>query len=193
MTWTGPETNGAIALAGPDEPRSEVTSKRAPPGVGLEFCGRATGDHLPTVDDHDLVGELVGFVEILRREQSVAPSVDESADNVPTSGLGWWGRVRSSVRPERAGRPRDQSPAARSRRLRIPPEYPVRTRSAASADRTVEQLGGTGSRHGASQAGRVDAIMTRFCRPVRSPSTWRHPGGDSDIRRTWRGFVAQTS
>ena len=52
-------------------------------GPRLELVGGAGGDHAAVVDDDDLLGELVGLVEVLRRQQHVGAGVDEVADRVP--------------------------------------------------------------------------------------------------------------
>jgi len=40
--------------------------------LGLELVGGALGDHAAVVDDDDVVGELVGLLEILGRQQDVS-------------------------------------------------------------------------------------------------------------------------
>src|SRR6185437_1608216 len=47
---------------------------------------RAFGDHATMVDHDDLVGETVGFFEILRRQQDRRPVVDELLDHTPQVG-----------------------------------------------------------------------------------------------------------
>ena len=42
--------------------------------LGLELVRGAARDDLAVVDDGDLVGELVGLLEVLRRQQQRAPS-----------------------------------------------------------------------------------------------------------------------
>jgi len=53
------------------------------PGPGLELGGRSGRDHAPVVDDYHVGRELVGLVEVLRREQHVGPALDERADRLP--------------------------------------------------------------------------------------------------------------
>ena len=52
-------------------------------GLALELARRARGDRLAVVDDHDVVGELVGLLEVLRRQQHVGAGGDERPDRVP--------------------------------------------------------------------------------------------------------------
>ena len=49
----------------------------------LELVGGAAGDDLAVVDDGDLVGQLVGLLEVLGREQERRALADEAADDVP--------------------------------------------------------------------------------------------------------------
>ena len=49
----------------------------------LELARRAVRDHLAVVDDDDVVGELVGLVEVLGREQHGGAVGDELADEAP--------------------------------------------------------------------------------------------------------------
>ena len=53
------------------------------PGLALQLARRARGDRLAVVDDHDVVGELVGLLEVLRRQQHVGAGGDERPDRVP--------------------------------------------------------------------------------------------------------------
>ncbi len=52
-------------------------------GPALQFVGGPGGDRPAVIDDHDLVGELVGFLEILRGQQHVGARRHEHADGVP--------------------------------------------------------------------------------------------------------------
>ena len=59
------------------------TSMTLPP-IRCLSCGRGAGRDSPTVvDDHDLAGEMVGLIEVLRGQQNVGPLLDEGADRVP--------------------------------------------------------------------------------------------------------------
>ena len=49
----------------------------------LELAGRALGDDLAAVDDGDAVGELVGLVEVLGREQHGRAGGDEDPHDLP--------------------------------------------------------------------------------------------------------------
>ena len=53
------------------------------PGQRLQLVGRAGGDRPAVVDDDDVVGELVGLLEVLRGQQHVGAAADEGADGVP--------------------------------------------------------------------------------------------------------------
>ena len=70
-----PRTSSALA--------STTTSSRSPPTCGLQLVGGALGDDAAGVDDHDLVGELVGLVEVLRGQQHGGAAGDERADRRP--------------------------------------------------------------------------------------------------------------
>src|SRR3954451_20438163 len=49
----------------------------------LELVGGALGDHPAVVDDHDVVGEQVRLVEVLRSEEKRRPTRDEVFDHLP--------------------------------------------------------------------------------------------------------------
>ena len=51
--------------------------------LGLEGIGGAAGDDLPVVVAGDGVGQLVGLLQVLRREQERRPVPDETADDLP--------------------------------------------------------------------------------------------------------------
>ena len=51
--------------------------------LGLELVRGALGDHLAVVDHHDLVGEPVGLVEVLRREQHGRALPHAALDRLP--------------------------------------------------------------------------------------------------------------
>ena len=48
-----------------------------PADLRLELVGRAAGDDLAVVDDRDRVGQLVGLLEVLRRQQERRALADE--------------------------------------------------------------------------------------------------------------------
>ena len=56
---------------------------RAAPTDGLELAAGALGDDPAVVDDGDAVGELVGLVEVLRREQHGGALGDEHPHDLP--------------------------------------------------------------------------------------------------------------
>ena len=49
----------------------------------LQLRGGALGDHGAVVDDHDVVGEHVGFLEVLRGEQDGGAATHERLDHAP--------------------------------------------------------------------------------------------------------------
>ena len=49
----------------------------------LELIGGAVGEDAAAVDDHDLVGELVGFLQVLGGEQHSGAVVDKPTDGLP--------------------------------------------------------------------------------------------------------------
>jgi len=53
------------------------------PGAGLQVRGRTGGDHFAVVDDDDVRGEPVGFVEVLGCQQDVRAGDDQAPDRVP--------------------------------------------------------------------------------------------------------------
>lgn len=53
------------------------------PGLGLEFARGSRRDNLPMVDNHDLMGELIRLVEILRGQQHISSLNHQGADRIP--------------------------------------------------------------------------------------------------------------
>ena len=51
--------------------------------LGLELVGRAPRDDLAVVDHGDRVGQLVGLLQVLRRQQQRRALAHEAADDVP--------------------------------------------------------------------------------------------------------------
>ena len=90
--------------------------------LGLELVGRAARDDLAVVDDRDRVGQLVGLLEVLRRQQERRALADEARGSRPTSRSGCAGRGPSSARRGSAAAGRPMRAAPRSRRRRMPPE-----------------------------------------------------------------------
>ena len=81
-------------------------------GPGLELVGRALRDRPPVVDHDDVVGELVGLLEVLRRQQQRRTARDQLPDDVPHAAGGCGRRGRWSARraPARAARPPARPP-----------------------------------------------------------------------------------
>ena len=77
---------------------SSVTSSRSPPICALELVRRALGDHAAVVDHDDLVGEPVGLVEVLGRQQHGGALRDAALDRLPQAQAGCGGPGRSSAR-----------------------------------------------------------------------------------------------
>ena len=75
----GEHTPGFVALADVAHPHVQ--------GAGadrrLEVAARALGDDAAVVDDGEALGELVGLVEVLRRQQHGGALADEHAHDVP--------------------------------------------------------------------------------------------------------------
>ena len=69
-----------------------------PTGTALQLGRRAGGDRPAVVDDHHLVGQLVGLVEVLRRQQHVGAGPRRAPGWRPTARCGCAGRGRSSAR-----------------------------------------------------------------------------------------------
>ena len=51
--------------------------------LGLEVAQRARGNGGAVIDDHDVVGQLVGFVEVVGGQQDIGAAGDEVADGRP--------------------------------------------------------------------------------------------------------------
>ena len=94
-----------------------------PPGIRrLSSCGRALSDDATVVEYRDLVGQLVGLLEILGGEEDRDAVGDQLADDLPHGAAA--ARVQPGGRARR-GRSRVGLPTrviARSRRRLIPPE-----------------------------------------------------------------------
>jgi hypothetical protein len=54
----------------------------------LQRARVAAGDHAPVVDDHDVVGEAVGLLQVLGGEQDGHPLVHERLEHAPQLGAG---------------------------------------------------------------------------------------------------------
>ncbi len=122
----------------------------------LEAVRGVVGDDAAAVDDGDLVGERVGLLEVLRREQHGRAVGDEAGGRRPTCPRAWPGRARWSARrgrsPTAARRARRRGRGGGAcRRSRSWPRRPAasvrsnqssssRARARASRCRQVEQL-----------------------------------------------------
>ena len=84
-TWISP-TSDAHELGRGRRPRRRrltVTTRLAAPGLVLELERGALGDDPAVVDDDDVVGELVGLVEVLGGEEQGGAVAHEVAQHVP--------------------------------------------------------------------------------------------------------------
>ena len=96
--------------------------------LGLELVGGATGDDLAVVDDRDRMGEFVGLLEVLGREQERRPFADQVADHVPhpepasrvESGRGLVEEQQARSSDQRAA---EVEPATHAARVRL--DHPV--------------------------------------------------------------------
>ena len=96
----------------------------------LEPRRRALGGDPAAVEHGDAVGEPVGLLEVLRRQEHGRAGVGDLADDAPGSGgSACRGRSSSSRKITGVGTTR---PERRSSRRRIPPEYVATRRPAAS-------------------------------------------------------------
>ena len=62
----------------------DLHDRRAQPG--LQLGSGALGNHMSVIDDHDVVGEAVGLLEVLRGEEHGRPFGDELLDDPPEVG-----------------------------------------------------------------------------------------------------------
>ena len=100
---------------------STTTTIWSPPTRLLELVGRAAFDDEPVVDDHDVVGEPVGLVEVLGGEQRRRPAATSSSiTSHIASRLRGSRPVVGSSRKSTDGRPIRLM--AMSSRRRMPPE-----------------------------------------------------------------------
>ena len=84
-TWTSPTAtdprapaaSSVLGTVGQDDVDA------LPADLALELVGGAAGDRLAVVDDHDVVGEPVGLLEVLSRQQQRGAGGDELADDLP--------------------------------------------------------------------------------------------------------------
>ena len=125
----------------------------------LELVGGAVGDHAAVVDDRDPVGEPVGLVEVLGREQHGRAVGDEPLDRLPQVEPA--ARVEAGRRlvEEQHRRARDQrggevEPAAHAARVRLRDAV-----AGVGEAEALEQLGG--ARLGGAAAVAVEAADHR--------------------------------
>ena len=74
----------------------------------LELVGRALGDHAAVVDDRDLVGQVVGLLEVLRRQEDRGALPHELGDHVPHPEPRAGVEARGRLVEEEDRRPRDE-------------------------------------------------------------------------------------
>src|SRR5579871_6794659 len=70
--------------------RGELKADVAPWYPSLQIVGRAVGDDLAAIEDGNVVGELVGFIEVLRGEEDGDPARDQLANAVPHRATAGW-------------------------------------------------------------------------------------------------------
>ena len=101
---------------------STATSTRSPPISVLELVGLAPGDDQAVVDDHDLVGQALGLVEVLGGQQRRRALAAQLLDELPHGRAGCAGSrpVVGSSRNSTLGR--EMRLMAMSSRRRMPPE-----------------------------------------------------------------------
>ena len=140
-------------------------------GLRLQLGRRAGGDRSAVVDDDDVVGQLVGLLEVLRRQQDVGTAGDERADRFPQVDAG--ARVQTGRRlveqqqPWRADQAGAQVELA-AHAARVALHRPVgvlgQVDLAAAPRRPRRERRAWGGRTG-------EPIITRFSRPVSAGST----------------------
>ena len=78
-TWAASSARAGLELVGVRHREDDGGLAR----LVLELERRALGDDPAVVDDDDAVGELVGLLEVLRRQQQRRAVADEAAQHVP--------------------------------------------------------------------------------------------------------------
>ena len=137
---------GRAAARAPRPPARPGTRRQADlqplaAAAGLQLARRALGDHEPVVDDGDPVGEPVGLVQVLRRQQHGRPSRRRAPRSCPRARAGCADRGRWSARrgtaraAARRARRRGRADGAsrRSRSARAGCRHPTRSNSASSS------------------------------------------------------------
>ena len=83
-TWMSPTSARMMSAAAVTSPRpADRDDEAGAPGLVLELERGALGDDPAVVDDDDAVGELVGLVEVLGREEERRAVADEVAQHAP--------------------------------------------------------------------------------------------------------------
>ena len=126
----------------------------------LELVGGAAGDDLAVVDDGDRVGQLVGLLEVLRRQQERRALADEAADDVPHPEPAARVEARRRLVQEQEPRPPDQGaaevePAAHAARVGLDDAV-----GGVGQVELLEQLVGALAGLGATAAGRAGRTST---------------------------------
>ena len=122
LTETGPDTSGAMAPTAEACGSAKRHLQAGAPARLLQFLRRPVRNDPAVVDDHDVVGQLVGLLQVLRRQQDGDALAEQLADGFPdplprTSGPD---PVVGSSRNSTGGRVIREP--ARSSRRRMPPE-----------------------------------------------------------------------
>ena len=121
-----PRSTSAPRARRPAPPTSTPPGRAEADLVGLtgahELCGRALGEQATVVDDDDLVGQLLGLVEIVGRQQHRDALRRGARRWCAGSAGGRSGRCRPSARRGTRRRGRPISASASDRRCCSPPE-----------------------------------------------------------------------
>ena len=125
-----PATMPAAATSSPAD--GSVTSMRSPPMLRLELVGRAGGDGAAVVEHDDVVGQAVGLLEVLRREDQRGALADELAQHLP--------EVLAAARVEARRRLVEEQHAGRGHQAGGEVEPPAH----AAGERLDQPVGGVG-------------------------------------------------
>ena len=125
--WTSGTRPGDLGHDGGDRRGRARGRPRGPPSVwppvlAFSSAGVPLRHHQAVVDDHDLVGQLVGLVQVLGGQQHGGAVGHHAAGWSPRPGCGPAGPARWSARPGTAPPGSPSRLAARSSRRRMPPE-----------------------------------------------------------------------
>ena len=142
--------------------------EHVPADPALQLLGRARRDDLAVVDDHDLVGQFVGLVQVLGGEQQRGAAGHQRPDDVPHPQPGPRVQARGRLVEEqhlRAARPgwRPGPGAAACRRSRSWPR-----RSAASIRSNCSSSSAARLRASGQLRWYSRPMISRFSRPVSS-------------------------